>query len=90
MLGQVALQVGVETPLVRELDRMVAAFPLREVALDDLQQRPGRQPEAGADQAFLRPVALPGKTRLHLDRRLPGEQRHPVMGLLPVKGNTVS
>lgn len=87
---QVGEHVGVEAFLGRELDRVVAAFALGEVAVDDPQGRPGGEVEGGADEALLGLVAVAGEAEPDVAGRLEGEERHAVVGLLAVVDHVIA
>src|SRR5690606_34683597 len=65
MLLQMSLQVCVEAGLGRKLERVVAAFPLRKVTIEDNQRRAVRTGQGSADHPALGVVLISGKALAH-------------------------
>ncbi len=90
ILVQKATQIIIKFSFGGKFDRMVAVFPLGEVAVDDCQRLSGCKFEHRADKTLLRFLAVPGKTEAQLDRFPTKKEGHPVMGFLATEGHTIT
>ncbi|MDT4839784.1 hypothetical protein FQZ97_735850 [compost metagenome] len=84
------LQVGVEALLGGELDRVVAAFALREIAIHHGHRVALRVGEGAVDKAPLAVLAIAGETLVQRQRLLAREQGDAVMAFLTVVMHVVA